>query len=104
MVINFRMGNSKSTANPSGSIERRNTKREKLTKQSSLKPPPAVVPKAQPYNDLEYREEREEKEGMVREGRVRECTVREGMYERREYKRGGYERVRLLISYRMWSC
>ena len=62
------MGNSKSTSNSSTSnssgIERRNTKREKLSKPSPVKPSAATTVKVAPYNDLEYRDEKEEKEGI----------------------------------------
>ena len=52
------MGNNKST--PSGGIDRRNTKKEKhgTPTPKNLKPPPPVQ-RTLPYNDLEFKEEKE---------------------------------------------
>lgn len=61
-----KMGNSSSNSkNTSGSIERRNTKKDKdkSSKQKPLPPPTTVV---KPYNDLEYKEEPQVKEGILK--------------------------------------
>lgn len=58
------MGNSSSSSskNTSGGLERRNTKKDK-EKNSKQKPSPPTTAVVKPYNDLEYREEPQEKGG-----------------------------------------